>query len=130
MVRPACSKDYGGVEKLVCTLDMNENLLRDLKQYNKARRDNVSTCNFIWKWLVFILEYLLSYTSFYLNYQQFLVAWPCDYSHPFCFTNSVLKLNFMFQNGRPIQAFVAECCDQIVGIAITRAEEVNDDISK
>ena len=42
IVRPACSKDCAGVEELVCSLDMNENLLRDLKQFNKARRDDVS----------------------------------------------------------------------------------------
>ncbi len=28
------------------------------------------------------------------------------------------------QDGRPIQGFVAECCDQIVGVAVLRAEEV------
>ncbi len=46
-MRPACSKDYEGVENLVKTLDLSENLLADLQQYNKARRDDVSILPFM-----------------------------------------------------------------------------------
>lgn len=42
LVREASTKDYADVEKLVKTLDLSENLLRDLKQFNKAKRDDVS----------------------------------------------------------------------------------------
>ena len=42
VVRAARESDAGGVETLVSTLDLHENLLADLKQFNKARRDNVS----------------------------------------------------------------------------------------
>ena len=42
-VRPACTKDYSGVETLVQTINLHENLLKDLSQYNKARRDEVRT---------------------------------------------------------------------------------------
>ncbi|KAJ8309534.1 hypothetical protein KUTeg_014408 [Tegillarca granosa] len=65
-VRPACSKDIEGVQKLVQTVDLHENLLADLKQFYKARRDD---------------------------------------------------------DGTEIQAFVAECQGQIVGVAILRREE-------
>ncbi|XP_064599733.1 cilia- and flagella-associated protein 61-like [Liolophura sinensis] len=65
-VRRACTADYEGVEKLVKTIDLHENLLKDLQQFNRARRD---------------------------------------------------------QDGTEIQAFVAECQKQIVGIAIIRREE-------
>ncbi len=41
-MREASTKDYADVEKLVKTLDLSENLLRDLKQFNKAKRDDVS----------------------------------------------------------------------------------------
>ena len=41
-VRPACTSDFQGVETLVNTLDLHENLLQDLKQFNKTRRDDVS----------------------------------------------------------------------------------------
>ncbi|KAK3611320.1 hypothetical protein CHS0354_029969 [Potamilus streckersoni] len=43
MVRPACTNDYSGVEKLVKNVDLHENLLKDLQQYNRARRDNDGT---------------------------------------------------------------------------------------
>ncbi|KAK7506894.1 hypothetical protein BaRGS_00001745 [Batillaria attramentaria] len=66
VVRPACTSDYSSVEKLVKTIQLNENLLADLTQYNKARRD---------------------------------------------------------ADGTEIQAFVAECQRQIVGVAIIRREE-------
>ncbi|XP_064621787.1 cilia- and flagella-associated protein 61-like isoform X2 [Lineus longissimus] len=65
-VRPACTKDLAGVEKLVQTIELHENLLDDLKQFNKMRRDS---------------------------------------------------------DGTEIQAFVAECLGQVVGIAIIRREE-------
>ncbi|KAK2147282.1 hypothetical protein LSH36_561g01009 [Paralvinella palmiformis] len=65
-VRQACSSDYQGVEKLVKSLELNDNLLNDLQQYNKARRD---------------------------------------------------------VDGTEIQAFVADCHDQVVGVAIVRREE-------
>ncbi|OWF50418.1 cilia- and flagella-associated protein 61-like isoform X2 [Mizuhopecten yessoensis] len=38
-VRPACTKDTAGVEKLVKTVSLQDNLMADLKQYNQARRD-------------------------------------------------------------------------------------------
>lgn len=40
-VRRACTADYEGVEKLVKTIDLHENLLNDLQEFNKARRDQV-----------------------------------------------------------------------------------------
>ncbi|KAK3093002.1 hypothetical protein FSP39_009876 [Pinctada imbricata] len=64
--RLACSSDYNAVEKLVSSIDLNDKLLSDLTQYNKARRD---------------------------------------------------------EDGTEIQAFVAECMGQIVGVAIIRREE-------
>ena len=54
-------------ETLVKTLDLNENLLSDLTQFNRARRDD---------------------------------------------------------DGTEVQAFVAECNTQIVGVAVIRREEV------
>lgn len=36
--------DTPGVENLVSTLMLNKSILEDLKQYNEARRDHVSTC--------------------------------------------------------------------------------------
>ncbi|KAL3874225.1 hypothetical protein ACJMK2_037270 [Sinanodonta woodiana] len=42
-VRPACTSDYSGVEELVKNIDLHENLLKDLQQYNRARRDNDGT---------------------------------------------------------------------------------------
>ncbi|KAL4238233.1 Cilia and flagella associated protein 61 [Mactra antiquata] len=39
-VRLATPEDYSGVEKLTKTIDLHENLLKDLKQYNKAKRDD------------------------------------------------------------------------------------------
>ncbi|BFZ07341.1 hypothetical protein BsWGS_10380 [Bradybaena similaris] len=65
-VRTACSSDYENVEKLVETINYKENLLTDLQQFNRARRD---------------------------------------------------------PDGVEIQAFVAECQTQVVGIAILRTEE-------
>lgn len=41
-VRPACTKDVNGIEQLVKTIDQNDNLIKDIKQFNKARRDDVS----------------------------------------------------------------------------------------
>ena len=40
-MRLACTGDFSGVETLVKTIDLNEKLLADLTQYNKARRDEV-----------------------------------------------------------------------------------------
>lgn len=40
-VRPACTKDTAGVENLVRSIHLNENILKDLQQFNKARRDEV-----------------------------------------------------------------------------------------
>lgn len=65
-VRPVCTKDVSGIEQLVKTIDMNENLMKDIHQFNKARRD---------------------------------------------------------EDGTEIKAFVAECQDQIVGVAVIRREE-------
>ncbi|CAG5133004.1 unnamed protein product, partial [Candidula unifasciata] len=65
-VRTACSSDYEHVEKLVETINFKENLLADLQQFHRARRD---------------------------------------------------------PTGVEIQAFVAECLNQVVGIAILRREE-------
>jgi len=49
-VRPVCSKDLAGIEQLVKTIDLNENLIKDIKQFNKVRRDEVIiisiTCHF------------------------------------------------------------------------------------
>ena len=49
-VRPVCSKDLAGIEQLVKTIDLNENLIKDIKQFNKVRRDEgiiISiTCHF------------------------------------------------------------------------------------
>ncbi|XP_052767765.1 cilia- and flagella-associated protein 61-like [Mya arenaria] len=42
-VRPAASKDCGGVEKLTKTIALHENLLKDLTQYVKAKRDDDGT---------------------------------------------------------------------------------------
>ena len=67
VVRKACTSDYPNVEKLVRTLDLNENLLADMTQFNKARRD---------------------------------------------------------ADGTEIQCFVAQCNQQIVGVAVIRREEV------
>ena len=66
-VRRACTSDTEAVTELVRTLDMNEHLLADMAQYNKARRD---------------------------------------------------------PDGTHIQCYVAQCNEQVVGIAITRQEEV------
>lgn len=66
IVRSACTNDYDAVQHLVERLDMHENLLQDLRQFSRARRDD---------------------------------------------------------NGTPIQAYVAECGGQVVGVAITRQEE-------
>lgn len=41
-VRTACTSDYKDVESLVQTIDLHENLLADLAQFNKAKRDPVS----------------------------------------------------------------------------------------
>lgn len=65
-VRPACTKDTAGVENLVRSIHLNENILKDLHQFNKARRD---------------------------------------------------------EDGTEIQAFVAECQGQIVGLSVIRREE-------
>ncbi|CAH1791581.1 unnamed protein product [Owenia fusiformis] len=43
VVRPACKKDDDQVEKLVSTLDLHGNLLADLTQFNRARRDQDGT---------------------------------------------------------------------------------------
>ena len=67
-VRRACTSDTESVTELVKTLDMNEHLLADMAQYNRARRD---------------------------------------------------------ADGTHIQCFVAECNEQVVGVAITRQEEVS-----
>jgi hypothetical protein len=40
-VRPVCSKDLAGIEQLVKTIDLNENLIKDIKQFHKVRRDEV-----------------------------------------------------------------------------------------
>lgn len=40
-VRPAEVKDYGGVEKLTKTILLHDNLLKDVTQFNKAKRDDV-----------------------------------------------------------------------------------------
>lgn len=40
-MRPACTKDTAGVENLVRSIHLNENILKDLHQFNKARRDEV-----------------------------------------------------------------------------------------
>ncbi|KAK7103337.1 cilia- and flagella-associated protein 61-like [Littorina saxatilis] len=66
VVRPACSGDFAAVQNLVKNILLNENLLQDLTQYNKARRDT---------------------------------------------------------DGTEIQAYIAECQKQIVGVAIIRREE-------
>ncbi|XP_074649430.1 cilia- and flagella-associated protein 61-like [Tubulanus polymorphus] len=65
-VRIACTSDMPAIEKLVGTLELQTNILDDLNQFNKARRDD---------------------------------------------------------DGTPIQAYVAECMKQIVGIAIVRRED-------
>ncbi|XP_012942608.1 cilia- and flagella-associated protein 61 [Aplysia californica] len=65
-VRPACTSDLEAVEKLVTTIELKENILEDLKQFNAARRDI---------------------------------------------------------DGTEIQAYVAECLDQVVGVAVVRREE-------
>ena len=67
VVRKACTSDVPRVENLVRTLDLNENLLADIKQFNRARRDD---------------------------------------------------------DGTEIQCFVAQCNQQIVGVAVIRREEV------
>lgn len=67
VVRPACTSDFEGVKRLVKELDLHRNLLVDLTQFNKARRDD---------------------------------------------------------HGTEIQAYVADCNKQVVGIAIVRREEV------
>lgn len=43
-IRLATVSDSPGVENLVSTLMLNRSILEDLKQYNEARRDPVSTC--------------------------------------------------------------------------------------
>ena len=45
-IRLATLLDTPGVEKLVSTLMPCKSILEDLKQYNEARRDPVSTCHF------------------------------------------------------------------------------------
>lgn len=35
-------RDYGGVEKLTKTILLHDNLLKDVTQFNKAKRDDVS----------------------------------------------------------------------------------------
>ena len=42
IVRPVCTSDMDSVEHVVNSLDLHENLLADVEQYNKARRDDVS----------------------------------------------------------------------------------------
>ncbi|XP_048259860.1 cilia- and flagella-associated protein 61-like isoform X2 [Haliotis rufescens] len=42
-VRVACSSDVRGVDMLVQTVDLHDNLLKDLKQFNMARRDESGT---------------------------------------------------------------------------------------
>ncbi|CAG2250100.1 Cilia- and flagella-associated protein 61 [Mytilus edulis] len=42
-VRPVCSKDLKGIEELVKTINFNENLIKDIQQFNKARRDEDGT---------------------------------------------------------------------------------------
>lgn len=41
-VRPACTKDLGGIEKLTKSISLHDNLLKDIDLFNKARRDAVS----------------------------------------------------------------------------------------
>lgn len=43
-IRFATFSDTPGVENLVSTLMLSKSILEDLKQYNKAHRDPVSTC--------------------------------------------------------------------------------------
>lgn len=43
-IRLANMSDTPGVENLVSTLMLKKSILEDLKQYNEARRDPVSTC--------------------------------------------------------------------------------------
>lgn len=43
-IRLANLSDTPGVENLVSTLMLNKRILEDLKHYNEARRDPVSTC--------------------------------------------------------------------------------------
>lgn len=45
-IRLATLSDTPGVEKLISTLMPCKSILEDLKQYNEARRDPVSTCYF------------------------------------------------------------------------------------
>ena len=40
-MRLARSSDLESVEKLVATVDLHENLIKDLEQYNSCRRDQV-----------------------------------------------------------------------------------------
>ena len=42
VVRAACSRDYTFVEMLVRKIQLKDQILRDLVQFNKARRDSVS----------------------------------------------------------------------------------------
>ena len=62
-VRPACKKDYPGVEKLVQTIHLHENLLKDLSQYNKARRDEVGVYCL---WVLLEMLLVISFTKTYL----------------------------------------------------------------
>ncbi|XP_076463469.1 cilia- and flagella-associated protein 61-like [Babylonia areolata] len=66
VVRPACTSDMEAVGSLVQKIELQENIMQDLQQFNKARRD---------------------------------------------------------RDGTEIQAFVAECLEQVVGVAIIRREE-------
>lgn len=45
-VRLAQKSDYDGVEKLTKSIDLHDNLLKDLTQYNKAKRDDVRKITF------------------------------------------------------------------------------------
>ncbi|KAL5009389.1 hypothetical protein ScPMuIL_014970, partial [Solemya velum] len=43
VVRPVCTGDMMGIENLIQTVDLHENVIKDIKQYNKARRDEDGT---------------------------------------------------------------------------------------
>ncbi|KAG8522969.1 Cilia- and flagella-associated protein 61, partial [Galemys pyrenaicus] len=62
-IRLAALSDTPGVENLISTLMLNKSILEDLRQYNEARRDPVSTCSDQTRLLFFThdIEYIRSH---------------------------------------------------------------------
>ena len=46
-MRPAGKADTNGIIKIVEKLHLQENLIKDLQQYNKAKRDDVINYEFL-----------------------------------------------------------------------------------